>query len=192
MTPTCPANAFFNGNECVCEVGFGYINGQCTALTIGSAIPVIINPKSSDKTAASTSTTSTTSSSTSTITVTPAPSPAVVPPKQTYTNTGSISCPSSSYDNGLGTCVCNSGYYFSAQGCIQGTPCPANSTRQADGSCKCDAGLTNYNGFCSKCPPGALWSSQTNSCIFVCGQNSIYNATVRSCVCNPGYGLQNG
>jgi hypothetical protein len=52
--------------------------------------------------------------------------------------------------------------------------------------------LTNYNGLCSKCPPGALFSSQTNSCIFVCGQNSIYNSSVGSCVCVTGYGLQNG
>jgi len=26
-TPQCPTHAFFNGNECACEVGYGYING---------------------------------------------------------------------------------------------------------------------------------------------------------------------
>lgn len=87
--------------------------------------------------------------------------------------------------------MCNAGFYFSTQGCVQGAPCPANSTRQANGSCKCDDGLTNYNGFCSKCPSGALWSSQTNSCIFVCGQNAIYSNSANSCVCNPGYGILN-
>ena len=160
-------------------------------------IPVIINPKSSETVPTSPSASFySSSSSTPTIPVIPytnsTPSSHVIQPKPTFTNSSSVTCPLNSYDNGLSTCVCNTGYYFSGQGCIQGTPCPANSTRQADGSCKCDAGLTNYNGFCSKCPFGALWSSQSNTCIFVCGQNSIYNTSVGSCVCNPGYGLQDG
>lgn len=114
-------------------------------------------------------------------------------PTQTFHRPSTpISCPANSYDNGLGTCVCSTGFYFDGQQCNQGTPCPSGSTRQSDGSCKCDAGLTNYGGYCSRCPNGAIWSAQTQSCIFVCGQNSVYNSTVGSCVCNPGFGLING
>ena len=165
-------------------------------MTIASAaIPVVINPSnptSTSSTSTSSSTSSSASSSSTQATSSTSSSSTQGPAQVQQKPSGSVSCPSNSYDNGLGTCVCNSGYYYSAQGCIQGSPCPANSTRQTDGSCKCDAGLTNYNGFCSKCPSGALWSSQSNSCIFVCGQNSIYNSSVSSCVCLSGYGLQNG
>ena len=38
----CPDNSFFNGYECVCEVGYGYIGGKCIALSIIQPIPVII------------------------------------------------------------------------------------------------------------------------------------------------------
>ncbi|CAM6000231.1 unnamed protein product, partial [Sphagnum balticum] len=67
-----------------------------------------------------------------------------------------------------------------------------NSSRAANGTCVCDAGLTNYTGYCSKCPSGALWSASTSKCIFVCGQNAAYNQTQSACACNPGYGLMNG
>jgi len=187
-TLTCPPNASPKGNECACNWGYAYINGQCTAWSVGpTATPVVINPSTPANTPAAPSS----SVSNATI-VTPAATPTPTPVQPVPSSSGSVSCPSNSYDNGLGTCVCNSGYYFSNQGCIQGSPCPSNSTRQADGSCKCNAGLTNYNGFCSKCPSGALWSSQSNTCIFVCGQNSIYNSSVNACVCNPGYGILSG
>lgn len=107
-------------------------------------------------------------------------------------STGSVVCPANSYDNGLGTCVCSTGYYFDGSQCLSGAPCPSGSTRQADGSCKCNAGLTNYNGFCSRCPQGAIWSDSTKVCIFVCGQNSVYSQNVSSCVCISGFGLMNG
>lgn len=42
-TEECSENAFFNGFECVCEVGYGYINGKCSALNIVLATPVVIN-----------------------------------------------------------------------------------------------------------------------------------------------------
>ena len=192
---SCPPNAVFNGVDCSCDIGYAYINGQCTAISAISAIPVpvVVNPSSSSSSSSSSSGSSVSpvvnpTPATTASNSTSSSSSAVVTPRPT----GSVNCPPNSYDNGLGTCVCNSGFYFSAQGCLQGSPCPSNSTRQADGTCKCDAGLTNYNGFCSKCPPGALWSSQSSSCIFVCGQNSIYNSSVNSCVCNPGYGIING
>lgn len=44
---------------------------------------------------------------------------------------------------------------------------------------------------CSKCPSGAFWSSSSNQCIFVCGQNSAYSSSAGSCVCSSGYGLLN-
>lgn len=139
----------------------------------------------------STSTASTSAASTSSSSSSSASSP-VIPRPAVSQSSSSISCPANAYDNGLGTCVCSSGFYFDGKQCTQGTPCPSGSTRQADGTCKCDAGLTNYGGYCSRCPNGAIWSAQTQTCIFVCGQNSVYNATVGSCVCNPGFGLSNG
>ena len=101
-------------------------------------------------------------------------------------------CPSNAYDNGLGTCVCQNGYFFQNKVCVLGKPCETGSTRQADGSCKCNEGLKNYGGYCSKCPKGAIWSEQTNSCIHVCGQNSAFDKSVNKCVCNPGFGMLNG
>lgn len=67
-------------------------------------------------------------------------------------------CPPFSHNNGLGVCVCQSGYFYAEEKCMEGTPCQASSTRQADGSCQCNAGLTNYGGICSRCPNGAIWS----------------------------------
>jgi len=101
-------------------------------------------------------------------------------------------CQANSFDNGLGYCVCNQGYYLSGGVCVAGTPCPANSTRQSNGSCVCNAGLTNYSNFCSQCPAGALWSSVSSKCIFVCGQNAVYSTTSNACVCQSGYGLLSG
>ena len=202
-TRTCPTGAFFNGNECVCDVGYGYVNGQCLAYS-AIPIPVIINLPQTVATTTTTQTTSTvtvsnpttgtnnvsTSSNTNTNTVTSnANSNSIT---QTSISASSGPCPANSFNNGLGTCVCNTGYYFSNNACLQGTPCPANSTRTADGSCQCNSGLTNYNGFCSQCPPGSFFSSQTSGCVFVCGQNAAYNATSGACSCLPGFGLQNG
>lgn len=75
---------------------------------------------------------------------------------------------------------------------MKGAPCPANSTRQTDGTCKCDAGLSSYNGVCSKCPVGALWSSSVNKCIFVCGQNAAFNTASNACACLPTFGMIQG
>jgi proprotein convertase subtilisin/kexin type 5 len=69
--------------------------------------------------------------------------------------------------------------------------CGANAVKKADGTCACAAGFTNYNGICSKCPQGALWSSSANKCVYVCGQNSLYSTAASACVCNPGFGLLN-
>ena len=38
----CPDNSFFNGYECACEVGYGYINGACVALSVSQPIPIVI------------------------------------------------------------------------------------------------------------------------------------------------------
>lgn len=174
-------------------------------LAISQPIPVIINMGTPTTPSTTTSTSSASSSSSSSsqkstvsiTTTTPSSStgssaaPTTQPTNIIPKSSTPISCPANSYDNGLGTCVCSTGFYFDGQQCTQGTPCPAGSTRQSDGTCKCDAGLTNYGGYCSRCPNGAIWSAQTQSCIFVCGQNSVYNSTVGSCVCNPGYGLIN-
>lgn len=73
-----------------------------------------------------------------------------------------------------------------------GTQCPANSQKQDDERCVCNAGFTNYSNTCSKCPPGALWSSKANKCIYICGQNSAFSESAGACVCNPGFGLFGG
>ena len=66
---TCPANAFDNGYECVCEVGFGYIRGHCTSLKTYKSI-VTTN-----------STTTTTTTTTTTVINKPPPHR---PPVPTY------------------------------------------------------------------------------------------------------------
>jgi len=39
---TCPKNSYFNGNECVCEVGFVFVNGACSASKSSISVPIII------------------------------------------------------------------------------------------------------------------------------------------------------
>jgi hypothetical protein len=92
-------------------------------------------------------------------------------------------CPANSYDNGLGTCICDLGFYkdTKTQSCVKGTPCPPSSTRNINGTCTCDAGLTMYNGSCAKCPLGAIWDTNTTKCLYVCGQNANYNHSSQKC-----------
>lgn len=113
----CPKNSFFNGFECACEVGYGYINGACVALNINQPIPIIIKSKgtqptqpthtsttqtsSTQTTSTQTSSTQTTSTQTSSTQTTSTQTTPVRPQ-----NTSPVTCPSNSYDNGLGTCVC--------------------------------------------------------------------------------------
>jgi hypothetical protein len=176
FAPVCPAHAHFFGNQCTCDAGYVYQNGACQ-LPLAPAAPVVLPSPSP----ASTSNSSSSSSSSSNTASSSSQSP---PPP--------VSCGANSYDNGLGVCVCNTGSYFSNNACVVGAPCVANSHRNADGSCSCDTGFTNYTGTCSKCPQGALWSSSSSQCIFVCGQNSAYSASASACVCNPGFGLLGG
>lgn len=191
--PICPANAYFVGNSCACNAGYVYINGACQ-LPATPAVPVALPlPSTTSSSSSSSSTTSSSStSSTSSSSSSPASSNSSSSSQTPSTYSSSISCGANSYDNGLGICVCNSGYFFSNGACVVGAPCVVNSHRNADGSCSCDAGFTNYTGVCSKCPQGALWSSSVGKCIFVCGQNSAYSASANACVCNPGFGLFSG
>lgn len=75
--------------------------------------------------------------------------------------------------------------------CTSGEPCQANAHRDASGKCVCSEGFNLYGTVCSRCPPGSLWSSSANRCIYVCGQNSAFSASAGKCVCNPGFGLLN-
>ena len=199
----CPDNSFFNGYECTCEVGYGSIGGNCVALSIANAVPIIINIPGTTQTSSThtsstqtssthTSSTQTSSTQTSSTQSTPISTQTTTATTTTYPRTtSSVSCPANAYDNGLGTCVCSAGYYYLNQICTQGSPCEVGNTRQSDGTCACSVGLTNYGGYCSRCPSGAIWSTQTNTCIYVCGQNAIYDISASACVCNPGYGLLN-
>lgn len=205
--PSCPPNAFFNGDECVCDVGFVWMTGKCQAPVIQTSIPtIILNPNKPPTPAAS-------SAATPLIPSQPQPQPQAQPisqpaspspspqpssstnlpqPQSPTYQANSANCGPNSYNNGLGICVCNQGCYFLNNACVAGTPCSANSHRAADGSCVCDSGFTNYNGTCSKCPQGAFWSSSSSQCIYVCGQNSAYSASAGACVCNSGFGQLNG
>jgi hypothetical protein len=199
--PSCPANAFYNGNECVCDVGFVWVSNRCQAPVIPTSIPTIILNPGQQFTPAPTPAPKPTIilSNTTSIPNPPQSQPPVVQPSQPAPQliypqnpTNSASCGPNSYNNGLGICVCNQGCYLLNNSCVVGTQCNANSHRAADGTCACDTGFTNYSGVCSKCPPGALWSSSSSQCIYVCGQNSAYSASAAACVCNSGYGNLGG
>ena len=196
----CPDNSFFNGVECVCEVGYAFINGQCQLLKM--------QVKTTKVTTTTTTTTTTVhqvghegQTSTGATTSQPAqPQPqSPVPCPDGYVRVNGncqmntpAQCAANSHDNGLGTCVCNDGFYFSNNVCVAGAPCPANSRRVSADKCECNEGYNQYEGVCSRCPPGALWSSVVSRCIYVCGQNSAYSTQAGKCACNPGFGLLNG
>jgi hypothetical protein len=38
----CTQNAFWNGNECVCEIGYIWTNGKCQVINVPRSVPVII------------------------------------------------------------------------------------------------------------------------------------------------------
>ena len=40
---SCAENAFFNGHECVCEVGYVFVDGKCVVPTIPVAVPIMIS-----------------------------------------------------------------------------------------------------------------------------------------------------
>ena len=211
--PSCPENAFYNGNECVCDVGYVFLKGKCQVPSIPTTVPVIIAypgqaPCNTTTPAPAPTPAPTPSNPISNPAPTPAPVPSPTPvpnptpinnpptptpnPTPTPAPTPSSNCGANSFDNGLRVCVCSQGFYLSNNVCIAGVACGANQVRDSTGRCVCSTGFTNYNGVCSRCPPGALWSSASSKCIFVCGQNSAYSSSANSCVCNAGFGLFSG
>jgi len=98
------------------------------------------------------------------------------------TSSGSA-CGANSKDNGLGFCVCDAGFHKLGNNCVQGSACPPSSTRNAQGECICHTGLNKYEDYCAKCPLGAIYDNATEKCIFVCGQNSNYDASKKRCQC---------
>ena len=42
VSKDCPENSYFNGNECVCEVGYVFMEGECKVPNIAVSIPVIV------------------------------------------------------------------------------------------------------------------------------------------------------
>jgi len=55
VVPACPEHSYFNQIECVCEVGYVYINGKCRTPTIPTITPIVIPTGSSTSTSTSTS-----------------------------------------------------------------------------------------------------------------------------------------
>ena len=203
----CPDNSFHNGVECVCEVGYAFISGRCqllkmqikttkvttTTTTTTTTVHQMGHDNSSSSGSSSTGTTSQPAQPSQPQPLSPVPCPAgyVRVNGNCQMNTPA-QCPANAHDNGLGTCVCNEGFYFSNNVCVAGAPCPANSRRVSADKCQCNEGFNDYQGVCSRCPPGALWSSVASQCIYVCGQNSAYSAQAGKCACNPGFGMING
>ena len=89
-------------------------------------------------------------------------------------------------------CICSIGFFQEGAKCVKGKPCPVNTIKAANGSCDCKPGFKNYGGICSQCPPGAFWSSASQKCVFVCGQNSAYSTAANACKCLDGFGLMGG
>lgn len=194
---SCPYNAYYNGNECVCEVGFVWLKEKCQVPAVPSFTPTTINPPPSQPSTSSNTTSGAPSGTNQPISIsnqtqTTPSNPSPSQPQQNPSSVSSVTCGSNSYNNGLGICVCSQGFYLQNGQCVSGSPCSANSHRNTDGTCVCDSGYTNYSGVCSKCPQGAFWSSSSNQCVFVCGQNSAYSSAAGACVCNSGYGLFGG
>ncbi len=98
-------------------------------------------------------------------------------------------CGPNSYNNGLGFCVCTNGYYKLNGVCVGGTPCPPFSSRNSNRECICDAGLTKFGDYCSKCSLGAIFDGITKQCVYVCGNNAVYNNILQKCQCIQGYGI---
>jgi hypothetical protein len=63
------------------------------------------------------------------------------------------------------------------------------SSRKNNDECVCDAGLTQYGDYCSKCPLGAIYDSNSQKCVYVCGKNGAYNSIQQKCLCLDGYGI---
>ena len=190
---TCPVNAFDNGYECVCEIGYGYIMGRCTPL---SNYPGIVVTNSTTTTVTTTTTTvikkHPTHPTVPTVPTKPLPVPSCPVGFQRINGNCikvELQCPPGSHSDGVGSCVCETGYYMKDGQCVKQEPCPSHQIQKADGSCGCDVGLKDYGGYCAKCPRGAMWSSASGRCFYVCGQNSIYSTQAGKCVCNPGFGL---
>lgn len=100
-------------------------------------------------------------------------------------------CPANSYSNGLGDCICVTGYYMFNGSCVAGKPCKINSQRNAAGQCVCLPGFTDYGDYCARCPDGQLFVPP-NSCVTTCGVNQVVNSATKKCECKPGYGIYEG
>lgn len=99
-------------------------------------------------------------------------------------------CPSNSFNNGLGVCVCQQGYYNSSGVCQISSFCPVNSKLLANGTCLCNQGYFNISNYCLKCQPGQYYDQNNLVCVQYCGINSIYNNLTKSCQCITGYGIK--
>jgi hypothetical protein len=170
---SCPVNAFFNGNECVCDVGFVYLKGKCQAPNLPVTVPIIIAypdqkpcntttsaSSSSSASASSTATSSSTAASTSTSTST-----------TTSTSAPASSSPAASASNSSSSSSSSTQNSSPVSGSSSST-CGPNSYNNGLGVCVCNQGSYFSN----------------NACVVgvQCGANSQL-ASNGSCACNQGF-----
>lgn len=199
FTITCPLpNTFYNGNECVCNVGYVFTSGKCLPpqnTSIINPISPIFYPIPSIINKTQTCQANAVFNGTACVCIAnfhlinsncmqcPANSQwtgSTCACNLGYTLSNSacilkMSCPANSQDNGLGICICSNGYTMVNNTCQAVRPsCPPFSTL-VNKACVCNTGYFNISGTCSQCPVGSFWSAQSRKCIFVCGINSVYN-----------------
>jgi hypothetical protein len=172
----CGANFVLVNGNCVCASGYGMINGLCVSCPANSYVNGVGNCQC---------VTGYLLSST------------------TLTCVSQNTCFPNSTPNSLGQCVCNNGYYNQGSQCIPQS-CP-NGMVFNGVNCVCPSGQVtdSISGLCTYCNNYGQ-AVQGSSCVCTstyypaatgcapCTANSVYNSTLKQCVCLPGYTLSNG
>jgi hypothetical protein len=170
-------NTFFNGNECVCSVGYVYSNGKCNLIQIGiTVIPVSPTIPQNQTQVCSANAVFNGSACVCNSNYHLVNSNCIQCQANSqwdgiicvcnigfFTVNGAcvqrVNCPANSQDNGLGTCICTMNYSMINNTCQLIRPsCPDNSSLIGS-NCVCLTGFYNISGACSKCPSVAFWSS---------------------------------
>ncbi len=184
----CPLpNMFYNGDQCLCQVGYILASNIC--IKIYAPVPPIIpiipgNYSNSTECSGSNQFFNGT---------------ACVCISGYYLSNGiclqssnnNIVCPINSSNNGLGMCICTQNGYEMVGGTCLFTACTDNKTWNGS-TCACPTNFfLSSNGSCQpRCPAGQLWSVQ--GCLMVCGANMQVDSERQLCVCVSGFGMGNG